>query len=554
MRASIKRIFLFLLLSCSVCLVYSQIGIGINPPDPSAMLHVQDTEKGLLIPRMTAAQRTSIQTPAEGLMVYQTDAPAGFWYYRGGQWINTFPSNGAGKNTLILADSITNAEAQLKIATESGPNTQVIKIQRCVNLTLVDLSVLTNSVLQINMEGNPVLQNVNLGNLTTIDEDIYINNCPQLTTLNVSSLARIGQASAGHSAAIQITNTGMQVINFPVLKNLAGQIYIENNTALNSINIPQVSYSPSILIQNNALLANISFHDLKKVNAFFITAPALTTTDFQSLTTGIGIQIVVNQLQSLSFPSLQVVNYITITAPQLSTVNLSSLLNGQIDITGGSLNAVNFNSLLNPTNIKITATSGSLSSINFPALQTVLSGTSNAVSITGIGNLSFPVLKKVDDFAVSNLSALSLPLLDTVKLMLGISNAPSMSTLSFPALKKAGTISISGTGITSVSFPSLITVHDFESPTPGYLYIAANPNLTSISWPNFFAGTTKYSDLHNNKLPSSEVNAILAKYRATPPGVGSDLYLRQIPAAPPTGQGITDKNFLISAGTMVDTD
>lgn len=547
MQVSFKRIFLFLTFCCASCLVYSQIGIGINPPDPSAILHVQDTSKGLLIPRMTAAQRTNIQNPAEGLMVYQTDNATGFWFYKSGQWI---PSNG-GKNTLVLADSITNEEAQLKITNETGPNTQEIRILRCSNLTTVDLSVLTNSILQITIDGNPVLQNVNLGNLKVIDEDMYVNNCPQLTTLNVSSLTKIGAASSG-GKGLNFTNTGMQDINFPVLKQVAGQVYIENNTALSNLSLPQMTYSPSILIQSNALLASISLHALNKTLAFYITAPALTTADFQSLTSGNGFNIVVNQLQSISFPALQAIQDLILTGSQLSTVALPSLVTGRIQLTGGSLNAVNFNSLLNPTNLKITATSGSLSSINFPALQTVLSGTTNAITITGIGTLSFPVLKKVDDFAISQLSSLSVPLLDSVKYVLGINNAPSMSSLTFPALKKTGIISISGCGITSISFPSLITVYDIQANS--YLYIGLNPNLTSISWPNFVAATTKYSTLSNNKLPTSEVNAILAKWRATPPAVGGDLYLRQTPAAPPTGQGITDKNYLISQGITVDTN
>ena len=49
--------------------------------DPSAALDITSTTKGLLIPRMTTAQRSTINQPAPGLMVYQTDAPAGYYYY-----------------------------------------------------------------------------------------------------------------------------------------------------------------------------------------------------------------------------------------------------------------------------------------------------------------------------------------------------------------------------------------------------------------------------------------------------------------------------------------
>jgi len=65
-------------------------GVGINAdgstPDNSAMLDIKSTDKGLLIPRITATQRTLIINPAPGLMVYQTDAPGGFYYYDGTAW------------------------------------------------------------------------------------------------------------------------------------------------------------------------------------------------------------------------------------------------------------------------------------------------------------------------------------------------------------------------------------------------------------------------------------------------------------------------------------
>ena len=62
------------------------IGIGTNTPHASAALEIQDTSKGILIPRMTMSKRTAIQSPAEGLMVYQTDSLKGFWFYQSNKW------------------------------------------------------------------------------------------------------------------------------------------------------------------------------------------------------------------------------------------------------------------------------------------------------------------------------------------------------------------------------------------------------------------------------------------------------------------------------------
>lgn len=64
--------------------------VGINAtgaaPAASAMLDVTSTTSGLLIPRMTSAQRTAIAAPATGLLVYDTTIGS-FYYWDGTQWI-----------------------------------------------------------------------------------------------------------------------------------------------------------------------------------------------------------------------------------------------------------------------------------------------------------------------------------------------------------------------------------------------------------------------------------------------------------------------------------
>lgn len=70
------------------------VGIG-GTPDGSAMLDVQSTNKGFLVPRMTQVQRTAIGSPANGLLVYQTDNTRGFWYYDATTW-RFLPNNSTG--------------------------------------------------------------------------------------------------------------------------------------------------------------------------------------------------------------------------------------------------------------------------------------------------------------------------------------------------------------------------------------------------------------------------------------------------------------------------
>jgi hypothetical protein len=64
-----------------------QLGIGTPTPDASAALDITSTTKGLLIPRMTNAQRLVIASPAAGLQVFVTDFDGGsFMFYDGTEW------------------------------------------------------------------------------------------------------------------------------------------------------------------------------------------------------------------------------------------------------------------------------------------------------------------------------------------------------------------------------------------------------------------------------------------------------------------------------------
>lgn len=67
----------------------------------SAMLDVSSTSKGMLIPRMTTAQRTAILNTATGLMVFDTDTNS-FWFYQAGwkelQSVSTNPWQKSGNN------------------------------------------------------------------------------------------------------------------------------------------------------------------------------------------------------------------------------------------------------------------------------------------------------------------------------------------------------------------------------------------------------------------------------------------------------------------------
>ena len=125
-RILISIIALILALAASdSAFAQNNVGIGTTAPDASALLDLTSVSRGLLIPRMTHAQKVAIVSPATSLLIFQTDtestgtyagtSPNTFWYYNSSAWVPflgsgwlTLGNSGttAGSNFLGTKDSV----------------------------------------------------------------------------------------------------------------------------------------------------------------------------------------------------------------------------------------------------------------------------------------------------------------------------------------------------------------------------------------------------------------------------------------------------------------
>lgn len=133
----------FMLLTASL----SAQNVGINAdnslPHASAMLDIKSSNKGLLIPRLSQTERNAIAAPATGLMIFQTDNTAGFYYFNGAAWQPVAPAasgDNLGNHTatsplnmnnqnIVAAAGITATNASLggnAYPTTTGTNGQVL--------------------------------------------------------------------------------------------------------------------------------------------------------------------------------------------------------------------------------------------------------------------------------------------------------------------------------------------------------------------------------------------------------------------------------------------
>ncbi|PLX10643.1 MAG: hypothetical protein C0594_04670 [Marinilabiliales bacterium] len=150
--------------------------------NPSAMLDVQSTSKGLLIPRLTTAQRLSIGPKPEGLMVYDTNKDH-FYFYNGGRWVNVAAENDTlwsrTGNNVYLYDP--NANLGIGSTTPSG------KLEVKANPTTGTEEPIFNV---INNAGDTVFAIYNEG------VRIYVNDDPAKSTGSKGGFAVGGFSSA----------------------------------------------------------------------------------------------------------------------------------------------------------------------------------------------------------------------------------------------------------------------------------------------------------------------------------------------------------------------
>jgi len=120
------------------------------------MLDIQspDNDKGILIPRMLTAERNAITTPANGLLVFDTDTKS-FWFYNVDAW-----------EELVSGSSIVDADGDTRVEVEKTNNED--KIRFSTANAAGDASV---ERMTIDKEGVTKIGDIANGNNTKIEAD-----------------------------------------------------------------------------------------------------------------------------------------------------------------------------------------------------------------------------------------------------------------------------------------------------------------------------------------------------------------------------------------------
>ena len=184
-----------------------------NTGNSSSVLDVKSVLKGFLAPRMTQVQRIAIATPADGLLVYQTDATKGFYYYNGTITAWVLLTASAGTNWSLAGNGGTNSSSNFLGTTDNTTfKVRTNNTQRILVDSLGSIAVGTAPVFTAGAPREKFLVDAGSSSSPTTSYNVicgkgYIDNYLQL---NIQNRAATGSASsdvvASNDAATELVN------------------------------------------------------------------------------------------------------------------------------------------------------------------------------------------------------------------------------------------------------------------------------------------------------------------------------------------------------------
>ncbi|MFK8045068.1 MAG: hypothetical protein AB8B72_06215 [Crocinitomicaceae bacterium] len=253
---------LFLLMTCTS---YGQIKLGDNPTiiNPNAILDVESTNKGILLPRLALTATTNatpLTSHVQGMIVYNTatagDVTPGYYYNNGTVWVR------------IADASITNdfniGEDNLTLTSNRTLTTNNFDLNIDASTFVVDgsaneIGIRTNApsaVLDVN--GNARIRTLNVGlasdNVITADASGFVRR---------RTAAEIVAAGGGITNDFNIGEDNLTVTDHRTLTTNNFDLFIDGNTfvvdgSANRIGIGTNSPAASLEVVGNFLLQDLS--------------------------------------------------------------------------------------------------------------------------------------------------------------------------------------------------------------------------------------------------------------------------------------------------------
>ena len=244
-----KHFFTLLAAVLLTAITSAQVGIGTTTPDASSALDITSTTKGLLIPRMTNAQRQAISNPAPGLLVFVTDFNKGeFLFFNGMEWgsfASGFVVNSVGLdqygNTKVFPENANSNKYDLVLITSFDDITNSFNINSNVFFREYQ-NFLNGLYIEENYNGTDIVETIEVP-ATVKKIDITKSGYRHITTLNIADRINplyISSLSSGsdHQLTINFTDPNdSELTAVSILQSGSGHINNLNGSSSISSNL-----------------------------------------------------------------------------------------------------------------------------------------------------------------------------------------------------------------------------------------------------------------------------------------------------------------------------
>ncbi|MBL7885544.1 MAG: tail fiber domain-containing protein [Flavobacterium sp.] len=251
-----KRILL-LLFFLTATLGFAQVGVNTTNPDPSSMLDISATNKGVLVPRVSLSNVTlttldGTNTAATGLLIWNTNAATtggsgvGFYFFNGTQWMpitqtatsdhdiyevgSTNPPNAINDNKYT--------EGSLTIGTNTAA-TGVLDVDNATKATSVDINntFATNPIgIDVNLTSNAAGKTgikTQFNGTAATGTNSFIQNTDNM--VGNTNRTAINNDFSGTSSSISTSITGLKN-DFKSTSNYYAILYGVSNTFASNTN------------------------------------------------------------------------------------------------------------------------------------------------------------------------------------------------------------------------------------------------------------------------------------------------------------------------------
>ena len=473
----LKNVAYTIIIWSSIASVSAQVTqkIGGNPGaiDPKAVLELESTTKGFLLPRMTAVQMAAITTPTEGMMIYCTDCGFGtdgeLRMSYNSVW-QTFKGNLTGNITGNAATVTTNANL-------SGPITSV------GHTTAVASQTGTGST-------------------------FVMDTAPTLVTpvLGVATATSVNGTSIPSSKTLVVTSDKLSVLSATTSAELAGVISDETGTGMVVLSVsPSLTGTPTAPTAgagtNTIQLATTAFVAAANTTNANLTGPitSVGNTTAVASQTGTGSTFVMDTAPTLVTPMLGVATATSVNGTSIPSSKTLVVTSDKLSVLSATTSAELAGVISDETGTGMVVLSVSPSLTGTPTAPTAGAGTNTiqlattafvAAANTTNANLTGPITSVGNTTAVASQTGTgSTFVMDTaptlVTPILGVATATSVNKLilTTPATAATLTLANGSTLATAGAFSQTLTATastNVTLPTTGTLAtLAGTETLTN---------------------------------------------------------------------------